>query len=110
LTTEFHKSFGDFFNRKNFNTSLMIKHTGRRYSDATNKEIIDSYAIADLKMDYSFENVSLFSSLKASLEIKNITNEKYVGAIEVSDDASQGKAAYIAGSPRSIAGSLTIMF
>jgi len=101
---------GIFYSVKNFDFSLFVKHTGERFGDATNKEKIDAYTLADMGIKYSRNNVLFIKNFQAGIEIKNLFDTKYVGSINSSDDSNQGSATYFAGIPRSIIGSITITF
>jgi len=101
---------GIFYSIKNFDFSLFVKHTGERFGDATNKEKIDAYTLADMGIKYSRSNVFFIKNFQAGIEIKNLFDTKYVGSINASDDSNQGSATYFAGMPRSIIGSITITF
>jgi len=101
---------GIFYSVKNFDFSLFVKHTGERFGDATNKEKIDAYTLADMGIKYSRNNVLFIKNFQAGIEIKNLFDTKYVGSINSSDDSNQGSATYFAGIPLSIIGSITITF
>jgi len=101
---------GIFYSVKNFDFSLSVKHTGERFGDATNKEKIYAYTLADMGIKYSRNNVLFIKNFQAGIEIKNLFDTKYVGSINASDDSNQGSATYFAGVPHSIIGSITITF
>ncbi|MGM0573812.1 MAG: TonB-dependent receptor, partial [Bacteroidota bacterium] len=109
-TPKFSLKTGAVFSKNNFNSSLMIKHTGKRYGDATNLEEIDAYTLADFKASYAIPAPIIINTLSISLEIKNILDTKYVGAINASDDSNQGSATYYAGTPRTLVASVGITF
>lgn len=109
-TPEFSLKSGITLSIDQLNASLFLKHTGSRFGDATNTEKLDAYTISNFKADYSLNNFLYFKNLKISLDVNNIFNKKYVGAIDVSDDASSGSASYFPGAPRTIAAGMTIIF
>ncbi len=52
---------------------------------STNQEKIDDYAVVDLGIKYSRENFFWLKEANVRFEIKNLLDEKYVGAIYASD-------------------------
>ncbi|MFW6202671.1 MAG: TonB-dependent receptor domain-containing protein, partial [Marinilabilia sp.] len=109
-TPEFSFKTGAIFSMRGWETSLRVKHNGKRYGDATNKEEIDGYTVTDLSVSYNKDPFNILKSFEASLEIKNLFDTKYVGAINAQDDARQGNTSYYAGSPRSIIGTVAVKF
>ncbi|MFO8001188.1 MAG: TonB-dependent receptor [Marinilabilia sp.] len=109
-TPEFSVKAGTILRWGGFEASLLAKHTGERYGDATNEEIIDEYTTADVKISYNKDPFNIFKSFRASMEIKNLADTKYVGAINASDDGRQGSATYFAGTPRSFSGTVAVEF
>ncbi|HKK69172.1 MAG TPA: TonB-dependent receptor, partial [Bacteroidales bacterium] len=109
-TPEFSLKSGITWSSGQLNSSLFIKHTGSRYGDATNTEKLDAYTISNFNADYTFNNFLYFRNMEISLNVNNIFNKKYVGAIDVSDDTNSGSASYFPGAPRTIAAGLTILF
>jgi iron complex outermembrane receptor protein len=109
-TPEFSFKSGAIFSFGGFETSVLAKHTGERYGDATNQEKIEGYTVTDLTLKYNKDPFNIFRSFKASLEVKNLFDTQYVGAISAFDDSRQGSASYYAGSPRSIIGTVAVTF
>ena len=109
-TPQFSIKSGITWTTKRLNSSVFVKHTGTRYGDATNTEKIAAYTIADIRADYVAGSIFKRINLKINLEISNILNQKYVGAIDVSDDARGGSASYFSGAPRSIVAGVELEF
>jgi iron complex outermembrane receptor protein len=109
-TPKFSLKTGAIVSTNKLNTSLMVKHIGKRYGDATNLEEIDAYTLADFRIRYAIPAPIFLNSLYTSLEVKNILNTRYVGAINASNDSNKGSAMYYAGMPRSIVASVEINF
>jgi iron complex outermembrane receptor protein len=101
---------GLFYSVNDFDISIMLKHVGKRYGDATNIEKIDPYTLADMGIKYFVNDLLFIKKIQIGIEVKNLFNTKYVGAINVSDDSNQGNAAYYAGISRNIVGSVSLMF
>ena len=109
-TPEFSMMSGISFSLKNITLSAKLKHTGTRYGDATNTEKIDGYTLMDTFIKYSTPNIPKVKELSIGIELKNITNTKYTGCIDVMDDSIQGSAAYYSGIPFTAAGTLSLKF
>ncbi|MCD4805790.1 MAG: TonB-dependent receptor [Desulfobacterales bacterium] len=80
-----------------FEISPVVRWVDKRYGDATNKEEVDDYIIVDLGIKYSKEDLGWLKHASIGLELKNLFDEKYVGAIYASDTATS--VDYYAGSP-----------
>ncbi|RZB33115.1 MAG: hypothetical protein SRB2_04180 [Desulfobacteraceae bacterium Eth-SRB2] len=61
-----------------------------------NKEKIDDYAVVNLNLGYTIDDFWGLREAKIGLELSNLFDERYVGAIEASDT---GMADYCANSP-----------
>lgn len=109
-TPKFSIKSGIIHTTGRLNTSLFVKHTGTRFGNATNTEKIAAYTISDFRADYVIGNIFKHIDLKVNLEVSNILNQKYVGAIDVSDDTRGGSASYFAGTPRSIVAGVELEF
>ncbi len=101
---------GLFYSINDFNISIMVKHVGIRYGDATNIEKINPYTLINMGMKYFAHDLLFIKKIQIGINVKNLFNTKYVGEINVSDDSNQGSAAYYAGIPRNIVGSVSLMF
>jgi iron complex outermembrane receptor protein len=84
---------------KDFEVIPMVRYLGTRYGDAEHNEKIDDYVVADLKMGYTFTNLSFVDKLRLSLELTNLFDREYVSVINASDDSRAGSASYYAGAP-----------
>ena len=64
----------------NFTAEWTLKYVSRQYLDntQTNARSIDPYLVNDLRFSYSLDNLSIVQNVTASLQIKNILDEKYV--------------------------------
>ncbi len=82
----------------------VVRYTGRRYGDALNDEPVSSFWLVDLNLAYRLKNFWHFKETKLSLNILNLLDKKYIGAMETSDDKQPGKMAYYPGAP------FTVMF
>lgn len=109
-TPKFSLKSGLFYTVNDLDISIMLKHTGERYGDATNIEKIDAYTLVDMGIKYLANDILFFKKLQFGIEVKNLFNIKYVGAIDVSDDSNQGSAAYYSGIPRNFVGTVSLMF
>ncbi len=99
-TPVFYFKAGGSYTWKGLSFAPMIRYTGERYGDATNIERVAPYTVIDANLSYTFKDISIFKDLAISCQLLNLTDEKYVGCIDVSDDSSNGSAVYYAGSPR----------
>ena len=88
---------GLIYTINNFEISPTVKWIGSRYGDALNKERIDDYAVVDLNLGYTIDDFWGLREAKIGLELNNLFNKRYVGAIEASDTGTS--ADYYAGSP-----------
>ncbi len=109
-TPKFTFKTGAIFSMGGWETFILAKHNGKRYGDATNKEEIDGYTVTDMTISYNKDPFNILKSFKASLEIKNLFDTKYIGTINALDDARQGNASYYTGAPRSIIGTVAVTF
>jgi iron complex outermembrane receptor protein len=78
----------------------MVRWVDKRYGDAANQEKIDDYTIVDLSIKYSKEDFWWLRHANIGFEVKNLFDEKYVGAIYASDTATD--VDYYAGSPLAV--------
>ncbi|MCA1745931.1 MAG: TonB-dependent receptor, partial [Bacteroidales bacterium] len=109
-TPKFSLKSAIFGTWNSFGFNLMAKHTGQRYGDATNQEVIDAYNLLDAGITYAFSDLAGIPKLELGLSINNLFDTVYVGAINNSDDSHQGSATYYAGAPRVISASLNMTF
>jgi len=88
---------GLIYTISDFEISPMVRWVDKRYGDAANKEEVDDYTVVDLGIKYSKEDFWWLRHASIGFEIKNLFDEKYVGAIYASDTATD--VDYYAGSP-----------
>ena len=88
---------GLIYTINNFEISPTVKWTDSRYGDALHKEKIDDYAVVDLNLRYTIDDFWGLREAKVGLELSNLFDERYVGAI-IADDTGTG-AEYYAGPP-----------
>ena len=98
-TPEWIVKAGMIFTWRDFEVIPMVRYMSKRYGDAEHKEKIDDYVVADLKMGYTFNNVSVIDKLRLSLELTNLFDEQYVSVINAMDDARSGNTSYLVGAP-----------
>ncbi|MCU0615160.1 MAG: TonB-dependent receptor, partial [Desulfobacterales bacterium] len=98
-TPEWIVKAGLIFTWRDFEVIPMARYMSKRYGDAEQKESIDDYIVADLKMGYTFNNLSVIDKLRLSLEFTNLFDEEYVSVINSSDDTRAGNTSYLVGSP-----------
>jgi len=91
-----------------FEISPIVRWVDKRYGDAANKEEVDDYIIVDLGIKYSKEDFWWLRHASIGLELKNLFDEKYVGAIYASDTATS--VDYYAGSPFTVICSISGKF
>jgi iron complex outermembrane receptor protein len=60
-----------------FSASLMGKYTGRRYYTYTNDQSVPSYTTFDLGLGYDFGALGVLKHAKLSLNVTNLTNQRY---------------------------------
>lgn len=104
---------GFILKHKDFEVAPQTRYIGKRYGDCQHKEYIPSYAVFDLKLNYSKEKIGMLKRLKFSLELYNIFNKKYVSVINAMDDAVSGTtsgATYGVGAPFTMLGSILFTF
>jgi iron complex outermembrane receptor protein len=91
---------GLIYTFSDFEISPMVRWVDKRYGDAANQEEIDDYTIVDLSIKYSKEDFWWLRHANIGFEVKNLFDEKYVGAIYASDTATD--VDYYAGSPLAV--------
>lgn len=99
---------GILYSYKGFKFNSMVNYTGERYGDALNIFKIPSFTVADASVSYKHDFGKSIKSISLGMEVKNIFNKKYIGAIRAWDDAQEGRASYNVGFPRAFIGSLKI--
>ena len=82
-----------------FEVVPMLSYLDDRYGDAENKEEVDDYVVANLKIGYTMKDVAFCKSLKVSLEFINLFDEEYISLINAMDDSRSGSTSYYAGAP-----------
>ena len=109
-TPEWMLKSGIILKLGDFEISPKVRVIGERYGDVEHQEKIDPYAVADLAISYTKKNILNLAQLKVSLELSNITNEKYVSVINSFDDTRAGTTSYYQGAPFSAIGSVALTF
>ncbi|MBN2231657.1 MAG: TonB-dependent receptor [Deltaproteobacteria bacterium] len=85
-----------------------VKYVGRRYGDPENTQSISGHATADLGLTYTLPRFAWCEELAIGLDITNLFDTKYVGAITASDDGTG--TSYYAGTPFSAIASISAKF
>jgi len=85
-----------------------VKYVGRRYSTAQHTDPISAYTTADLALSYTLPRFAWCKELAVGLDINNLFDKKYIGAISASDDGDG--ATYNPGTPFSAIASLSAKF
>jgi len=109
-TPEWMLKSGIILKLGDFEISPKVRVIGERYGDVEHKEKIDPYAVADLSISYTKKKVLSMAQLKVSLELTNLTDERYVAVINSSDDTRAGATSYYQGAPFSAIGSVAVTF
>lgn len=86
---------GVIYTINNFEISPTVKWIDSRYGDALNKEKIDDYAVVDLNLGYTIDGFWRLREAKVGLELSNLFDKKYVGAI-IGSDTGTGAEYYAA--------------
>jgi iron complex outermembrane receptor protein len=96
-TPEWMIKSGFVYTVNNFEISPKVKWVDSRYGDALNKEKVDDYVVVKLNLGYTLRNFWKLSETKVTLELNNLFDNRYVGAIEANDSGTG--ADYFAGPP-----------
>jgi len=94
---------------KDFEIIPQLRYIGKRYGNVEHKEKVASYQVFDLKLSYIKEKIGTLKTLKASIELDNIFDKKYVSVINAMDDAVSGTTYYV-GAPFTVKGSISFTF
>jgi iron complex outermembrane receptor protein len=86
---------GLIYTINNVEISPTLKWIDSRYGDALNKERIDDYAVVDLNLRYTINDFWRLREAKVGLELSNLFDKKYVGAI-IGSDTGTGAEYYAA--------------
>lgn len=105
-TPVFSIKAGAVYSQKWFTANLRVNHSGERFGVANSSEVIDSYSVFDFGISGKVTKIWILKNTEIGLEVKNLTNSKYVGMINASDDNNPGTTTYFAGSPRTLVASL----
>ncbi len=100
---------GLIYTISDFEISPMVRWVDKRYGDAENQEEVDGYTIVDLSIKYSKDDFWWLRHASIGFEVKNLFDEKYVGAIYASDTGTTD-ADYYAGSPFTVICSISGKF
>jgi len=94
---------------KDFEVIPQMRYIGKRYGDCQHKEVVPSYAVFDLKLNYVKERLGMLKALKLSFELDNIFDKKHVSVINAMDDFITGTT-YYAGAPFTAKASISFVF
>ncbi|OEU64114.1 MAG: hypothetical protein BA867_12810 [Desulfobacterales bacterium S5133MH16] len=94
-TPEWIIKSGLIYTINNLEISPTVKWIDSRYGDALNKEKIDDYAVVNLNLRYTIDDFWGLREAKVGLELNNLFDERYVGAI-IADDTGTGADYYAA--------------
>jgi iron complex outermembrane receptor protein len=94
-TPEWIIKSGLIYTINNLEISPTVKWIDSRYGDALNKEKIDDYAVVNLHLRYTIDDLWGLGEAKVGFELHNLFNERYVGAI-IADDTGTGADYYAA--------------
>lgn len=100
---------GLVFERGPWQVLPVVRYVGKRYGDPLNTQPVDAYWTMDLSASWVSPAVGPIGGLRVGLEVGNLFDEKYIGAIDAQDDGS-GTVGFYAGAPRSIVLSLATVF
>jgi iron complex outermembrane recepter protein len=109
-TPEWMLKSGIILKLGDFEIAPKVRVIGERYGDVAHTEKIDPYAVADLSLSYTRKKVLNLAQLKLSLELTNLTDERYVAVINSSDDTRAGSTSYYQGAPFTAIGSVSVQF
>jgi iron complex outermembrane recepter protein len=109
-TPEWMIKSGLIFTYGDFEFVPMLRYIGKRYGDAENKEKIDGYTVADLKIGYNKKLHSVVDTLNISLELTNLFDKEYISLIDAVDDYLAGKRSYYVGGPFTALMSVSLKF
>jgi len=94
-----------------FRIKPIVKYISSRYGDVENKERVDPYAIVDLGIDYTRRNLFGSVGLRASLDVQNLLDKRYISVVKNNlDDTSSGATSYYPGAPRSLVFSVALNY
>ncbi|HQD37012.1 MAG TPA: TonB-dependent receptor [Thermodesulfovibrio thiophilus] len=94
---------------EDFEIIPQLRYIGKRYGNVEHKEKVASYQVFDLKLSYIKEKIGTLKTLKASIELDNIFDKKYVSVINAMDNAVSGTTYYV-GAPFTVKGSISFTF
>ncbi len=109
-TPEWMLKTGMIIKYRNFEFVPILRYVGTRYGDAEHKERVDDYVTMDLQLSYKLDKLPYGKSLKASLELYNLFDTKYVSLVNASDDSRAGSTGYYVGAPFTVLGKLSLAF
>ena len=98
-TPEWMVKSGLIFKYGGFEITPIVRYVGDRYGDVQHQEHVPDYFLADLEVAYTWKNVWIAKSMKLSLQLQNLFDNKYVSVINASDDSRAGSTSYYVGAP-----------
>ncbi|MBK1646093.1 hypothetical protein CKO25_15845 [Thiocapsa imhoffii] len=87
----------------------VVRYVGKRYGDPLNTQPVAAYWLLDLAASWTSPSMGTRGAVRVGLEINNLFDEQYIGAINAQDDGS-GTVGFYAGPPRSLVLSLSVDF
>ncbi len=88
--------------------SPIAKFVDSRFGDVLNSERIPSYWVFDLDLKYSLPPFLGLKDVTLGINVQNLFDRSYIGAISSFDDTAKGS--YMVGAPRTIVGSVAARF
>lgn len=111
-------SYGLLYNHRGLSAGLMGKTTGKLYGSYSNDSFAKGATTADFNFEYTrrFAGSDFIRSLTFGLNIANVLDKTYLGAVSINDqgyvksDAKGTTMLYNIGAPRTLAVSIAIGF
>ena len=60
------------YTRKRWSSQVSMRHTGKRYADTNNTNVLDPFTLVDTRVSYTFTN-----DIKIAVDIFNLLDERY---------------------------------
>ncbi|MBK1706023.1 hypothetical protein CKO40_16025 [Halochromatium glycolicum] len=99
-TPEWMLRAGLLFEQGPWRMAPVARYVGRRYADPQNAQPVDGYWSLDLTASWSSGGFGVLEGVRVGLELTNLLDEAYIGAINARDDGS-GTVGFYPGAPRS---------
>lgn len=108
-TPEWMLRTGLLFEQGPWRAAPLLRYVGPRYADPQNTKSVDGYWTLDLTASWTRGDFGALQGVRVGLELSNLFNEAYIGAIDAQDDGS-GTVGFYPGPPRSLVLSLAADF